>query len=675
MTKRKRSALPEATAELYRKLSQCGTKTGLSAALQALHAAGCLSDDIMNEASTSAHKRHMRESVGSHALAETPYGTVMQSMQLDLPGLPKWEYIHPMAFLHYACVQSIAFGSVMASCCVDGKPLRIIIYIDEVCPGNPLRPEKSRTLQAIYWAIADWPQWLLQRTAAWPTFGTIRSSLVEKYPGKVAGLMNKVLRVFFPPDGHSFHRGVSFQLPNGHQQLCTAMFAGFLCDEKAHNQVADTKGASGIKCCVTCRNVYNRVSERALQPGCVSIRCWNTALLDKYTNDEIYDAYDHIASQPADQQKELEKLLGIKLNPSGMMQDVHIRSIYRPIDHTLRDPMHVFLNNGIANTEIAYLWRVLKARKMKLETLQNYITHWNLPQRHGKIDKEWLGKNRFGKKCTSLQSFSGVLLSIVPVLVCFLQDVCSPGCGLDEHKKCFISLALIIGICSQIGPDDAMAYVDLLASLLKAHGEMFTTLYPSAVKPKFHHALHIPENMAYLGKLLSCFVTERKHRTTKRSALFVFRHIDNTVSKDILSRQIQAFKGDESLFKKEYIVNPSEAKFYGTALERSSAAVLKCGQIRKSDFLYLHSDAVVRAIDFWHVPETDTIAARVEKCMQTAGSHNCWTPSGEHIVIDTADIVDAVTWCASGNGVRIIPPMRVIVQQLSDAGMAGRVRF
>ena len=127
--------------------------------------------------------------------------------------------------------------------------MRVIIYIDELCPGNPFRPEKSRTLQAIYWAIADWPQFLLQRTAAWPCFGTIRSTLVEKLPGQVAYLMKRVLFTFFPREGASFLKGVTIVLANGVRLVRTAIFAGFLCDEKAHNQVTDCKGASGKEQC------------------------------------------------------------------------------------------------------------------------------------------------------------------------------------------------------------------------------------------------------------------------------------------------------------------------------------------------------------------------------------------------------------------------------------------
>ena len=119
-------------------------------------------------------------------------------MDMPIAKLPRWQYAHPLALLHYLSVIGPKFGELMYRCIVPGVPLRIILYIDEICPGNPLRPEKSRTLQAIYWAFLDWPQLLLQRTAAWPAFGAIRSTLVSEYlPGGVAALMKSILLLFF----------------------------------------------------------------------------------------------------------------------------------------------------------------------------------------------------------------------------------------------------------------------------------------------------------------------------------------------------------------------------------------------------------------------------------------------------------------------------------------------
>ena len=333
--------------------------------------------------------------------------------------------------------------------------------------------------------------------------------------------------------------------------------------------------------------------------------------------------------------------------------------------------MHVFLNNGIANVEIARLWRVLKARRVTLETLQDYTLQWNLPQRHGKVQRAWLGQNRFGKKCKCLSSFSGILLSIIPIIACFLQDVVRDGSPLSEHKKCFVYLALVVGICSQIGPEDSMEYVDVLRALLRDHGQAFTALYPGAVKPKFHQALHIPDNMEFLGRLLSCFVTERKHRITKRCALYIFRHIDNTVIKDILCRQMIAFTGDLSLFQPQYLGPASDESYLGARFRVSHTAVLRHGQLSRGDMLYLYSAEVVVAEDFWQSPGSDAIVVRATRWQRSAMGHNCWEPTGVRDFVGSDDVVDAVTWCVTQGSVRrVIPPARVLARQFAEAGGA-----
>lgn len=233
---------------LHRQLVQCGTKTGLTQAISALSTAGWLKQEVLVR-NTHAFTRKLTRAHRVHCDAVTPYGTVVQKMPLPLPGLPIWEYCHPLAFIHYMSTISVAFASTMDTTitAASGTPLRIILYIDEICPGNPLRPDKGRTLQAIYWAILEWPQWLLSRTAAWPCFGTLRTSHAEKLDGFVAELMRRILCVFFPSDDRlpSFAKGVAIVRPDKARTIFSAVFAGFLADEKALNQISGSKGASG----------------------------------------------------------------------------------------------------------------------------------------------------------------------------------------------------------------------------------------------------------------------------------------------------------------------------------------------------------------------------------------------------------------------------------------------
>ena len=80
----------------------------------------------------------------------TPYGTVIQQVDFGIPGVGPWEYCNPLAYLWYIRTLNNAFGKVMKSCIVFGQTLTKILYMDELCPGNPFRPETGRKLQGVY---------------------------------------------------------------------------------------------------------------------------------------------------------------------------------------------------------------------------------------------------------------------------------------------------------------------------------------------------------------------------------------------------------------------------------------------------------------------------------------------------------------------------------------------
>ena len=108
----------------------------------------------------------------------------------------------------------------------------IVIYIDEVCPGNPLRPGNGRRLQCVYWFVRQWPAWLVTRTAVWPTIGLLCSSKVDSIPGGMSGFFAKVLDLFWGGGReHNFQTGVQLQTSTGRFTV-RGSYAGILGDEK-----------------------------------------------------------------------------------------------------------------------------------------------------------------------------------------------------------------------------------------------------------------------------------------------------------------------------------------------------------------------------------------------------------------------------------------------------------
>ena len=79
--------------------------------------------------------------------SDTPYGTVLQHMDLTVTvdGRPtpyRWPYLDPFATLWLACKLCIAFAVMCRDAVRDG-PGSVIIYADEVTPGNVLRPDSG----------------------------------------------------------------------------------------------------------------------------------------------------------------------------------------------------------------------------------------------------------------------------------------------------------------------------------------------------------------------------------------------------------------------------------------------------------------------------------------------------------------------------------------------------
>ena len=240
------ASMPKAAASAIHRtlMMQSGSRSGLAQLLMTLRSAGLLNDSVAASSVASA-RRKLNDSLTTHSRAMTPYGAVRKSLDLGVDGLRDLQYCCPMAVVAHLSEISVIFHALMRSVCIEGEPLRIILYVDECQPGNPLRPEKSRSIHCVYWTFLDLPAWLLHRTGAWFVLAFVRDTLISTLPGGLSQFMCAMLRIFFSEHGHSFDRGVVIQHGDSSLML-RAMFAGFLADDSAHKYIGSFSGASGI---------------------------------------------------------------------------------------------------------------------------------------------------------------------------------------------------------------------------------------------------------------------------------------------------------------------------------------------------------------------------------------------------------------------------------------------
>ena len=278
------AALALPAARLPR-LQACGrhTKTSTIQMLMELQSSGALA----GESTERELRRQMQHATEAHANAMTPYGKVVQGIRLDSSKLKTWEICHPFALLWYLTSISVNFADMMRKCTTSGRPLRLVVYVDGLIPGNPFRPEKSRKLECIYWTFVDWPGWLLSRTFAWPCLSIIRSSVVEDLEGGMSYLARVILKIFFPDDGDSFERGILVNLPSGEPLLVKAIFVGWLADLLGHKEITQWKGTGGNMCCHECANIHKNARGGSDVRG-YGTDCSNMQNFDRLSSEDIY---------------------------------------------------------------------------------------------------------------------------------------------------------------------------------------------------------------------------------------------------------------------------------------------------------------------------------------------------------------------------------------------------
>lgn len=507
---------------------------------------------------------------------------------------PPLEFINPFALLWALADRKPEFFSLI----VDGRtPLseaRLLLYIDEVTPGNPLRPEKSRCTQCIYWTFADLPPHVLCQSSFWFVFTTVRSTVVAHWPGKVSGLMrHALLRFFGDPSMPNFREGIVLQ-SDDRSFLLRASFAGFLSDEKALKEIFALKGASGTKPCPTCSNIVQHLRPERLQgTRLVDIGCWNPERFEYHTNESFYSMVDCLQTaldnrEPRSKIAKLEQMFGLLADPHSILFDGRCRSIVRPIDHYIRDWMHTLVSHGVVGTQTAMLLVACRRAGIGADRLTRYTSAFVLPKARGGVSPTWFEDRRVADD--HMRSFASEQLNMVPIVLAFLQDLVDPQHALVDHARCYALLSKILEILSA-GPTLAYRCRDLLRATILEHHRLYADLYPDGIKPKWHHMIHLPEGLSQVGANLSCFAMERKHRVTKAAALTVFRHFEHTVLSDLAHWQLEGFL-DESSYSVASLIHPQPIA--DSSLARSTRARLPIGETHVGDMCWTLDGRVAR---------------------------------------------------------------------------------
>ena len=75
--------------------------------------------------------------------------------------------------------------------------LHAIWYLDEVTPGNVLRPDNARKFWAVYVSFRQYGTTALSKEALWMVAGVIRTKTASEVRGGISAIMRQLMRSFF----------------------------------------------------------------------------------------------------------------------------------------------------------------------------------------------------------------------------------------------------------------------------------------------------------------------------------------------------------------------------------------------------------------------------------------------------------------------------------------------
>ena len=454
----------------------------------------------------------------------TPYGTVGKKMSVERDGADDFgfEYMCPFAVVFELARRSPRFAQTLVTC-LRGSPAKICFYVDEVKPGNALRPEKARTYQAFYWTILQLPDRLRTRgrMPGWITLAIIPSESMIDAGLSMSVLMATLLKTFWTSNTneHSLSR-TGVRIPfHGHDSLhFKAEFSCFMMDEKALAEVCSVKGPSGTKCCQKCRNVVGRVPAESVIDGLVHYSCPDLSSVQLHTTGTVREMARRLraAADAGEAIEELEKFFGLKYEAGAIPFDEEAAEIAKTPDSAYSDWMHgLCASGGMSQYEVNQLVRKLLAQGgVTLQTLDEFTKSVRMPKTASRLGPKFWRKRIVNKPKRHMRAFASEMLTAIFILGAFLDAVIKPLGSLPDHVRCFDSLRTLV--CIFESGSRALLRIGLLRTTLREHHEMYVELYADCIKPKLHYLRHIPDVFEDFGTALSCFSTERKHKESKK---------------------------------------------------------------------------------------------------------------------------------------------------------------
>ena len=218
--------------------------------------------------SSAADRREIRHARDVTTIKnETPYGPLHRSVQMALSGAggeTSVEIQDPWAMLYCSSSESGWFSALLQYTlekhpCSPSHPWHIVLYSDEVTPGNALAARNDRKAQCIYWSIWEFGPYLSDESV-WFTLAVLKSKAAKMLQQDLSSLMGMAAEQFFPVDKQRCMQTRGINITTGESLIHLRFQVGFVVeDELAIHMTYMSMGVNGLKSCILCCTNFNGI--------------------------------------------------------------------------------------------------------------------------------------------------------------------------------------------------------------------------------------------------------------------------------------------------------------------------------------------------------------------------------------------------------------------------------
>ena len=629
-------------------------------------------------ASEPPSRQSIKRARTAAACRSTVYGAILVFVMitlLDPLADSKLTYLQPASLLRWLSEESLPFREFltavwMAYPCSQSKPWRIVVYADEVLPGNQLKHVNLRKLQAIYWSILEFGVAALSLEQFWFTLTVCRSKIVERCPGGMSAIFRILIAAFFDSNiADFFEGGVVVRLSHGYQTLVMKMGA-MISDLAAFKQVIQHKGHNGSLFCLECRNVIDTTS-RIRQPRDAEFKLCpatetNVNNFIVHTDASIVETVQYLHAEKSRMNKgtfnKEQQYLGFNYVPEGILLDRHMNKLFPIISLVMFDWMHIYFVHGIFQLVVGLMLNRFATLHMGHSIVHEFVSRFVWPSKWGGKSND--GRSVFEKRSSGaiyLQCQASEGLSVYPIfeLFCKLYITNKFTQTEDDICECYYLLCSVIRMLRNL-PNHRVDPAKLLDKTVQFLKKFIEVWGADEWIPKCHFAIHVPLHyMKFQRFLLNCWVLERKHKYAKNVA----NKLCNTnapekfevpILEDILFHQLDFLRKPCSFpTTRTRLVNAQTAsrasvqllqQLFGSTL--SIATVLQSKEAANGVIHFHAGDIAFAKVDnepcvveiinhYWAVDLTLSLVVP-----WTRVSTYTFTPSDQPVFVSTTDLID-----------------------------------